>query len=119
MLPNARLVEEVDDAPAVDFGPGRFTLPAALQRIIDHRDRHCRWPGCESTWRLDHHHLIPVSWGGTTSRKTVVKACTDHHPLLEPRGPYRLVGDPDLPDGLRVIDTRVTVTSDARAGPAP
>ncbi len=52
-------------------------------------------------------------------------------PKLEPHGPYRLVGDPDLPDGLRLIDTRTNVgtttttttdadaTTDGRAGPAP
>jgi len=34
---------------------------------------------------------------------------------MEPHGTERLVGDPDLPDGLRVI----TVTKRERAGPAP
>jgi len=34
---------------------------------------------------------------------------------MEPQGTERLVGDPDLPDGLRVI----TVTKRERAGPAP
>jgi hypothetical protein len=37
---------------------------------------------------------------------------------MEPHGTERLIGDPDLPDGLRVKDTR-TEGTDARAGPAP
>jgi hypothetical protein len=34
---------------------------------------------------------------------------------MEPHGCERLVGDPDLPDGLRLI----RVNQEARAGPAP
>jgi hypothetical protein len=111
----ARVVEQRDDAPAIDYGPGRKSIPAELARIVEHRDPHCRYPGCERTRGLQRHHLTPVGWDGTTSRKTVVRLCCEHHQRMEPHGTERLVGDPDLPDGLRLV----RVGSDARAGPAP
>jgi len=111
----ARVVEQRDDAPAIDYGPGRKSIPAELARIVEHRDPHCRYPGCERTRGLQRHHLTPVGWDGTTSRTTVVRLCCEHHQRMEPHGTERLVGDPDLPDGLRLV----RVGTDARAGPAP
>jgi hypothetical protein len=111
----ARVIEQRDDVPTIDYGPGRFAIPAELARIIEHRDTHCRYPGCERTWGLQRHHLTPVVWDGTTSRTTVVRLCSEHHRRMEPHGTERLVGDPDLPDGLRLISVGVS----ARAGPAP
>jgi len=112
---DARVVEQRDDAPVIDYGTGRFAVPAELARIIEHRDPHCRYPGCERTWRLQNHHLTPVSWDGHTTRTTVVRLCALHHKRMEPHGNQRLVGDPDQPDGLRLIQ----VGADARAGPDP
>ena len=111
----ARVVEQHDDAPVIDYGPGRVAIPAELARILEHRDTHCRYPGCERTRGLERHHLTPVGWDGTTSRSTVVRLCAEHHHRMEPHGTERLVGDPDRPDGLRLIQ----VGAQARAGPAP
>ena len=111
----ARVVEQRDDAPTIDYGTGRIAMPSELARIIDHRDPHCRYPGCERKRGLQRHHLIPVTRDGTTSRTTIVRLCPEHHQRMEPHGTERLVGDPDRPDGLRLIDIGVKV----RAGPAP
>ena len=111
----ARVVEQRDDAPVVDYGAGRFAVPAELARIVEHRDPHCRYPGCQRTWRLQHHHLTPVSWDGHTTRKTVVRLCPEHHTRMRPHGNQRLVGDRDQPDGLQLINIGIK----ARAGPAP
>ena len=111
----ARVVEQHDDAPVIDYGPGRVAIPAELARILEHRDTHCRYPGCERTRGLERHHLTPVGWDGTTSASTVVRLCAEHHHRMEPHGTERLVGDPDRPDGLRLIQ----VGAQARAGPAP
>ena len=112
---DARVIEQDDAAPVTDHGDGRRPVPVSLERELARRDRHCRYPGCEHTRGLEHHHLEPVSWGGHTSRKLIVRLCPRHHHRMEPHGTERLVGDPDLPDGLRVID----VVKHARAGPAP
>jgi hypothetical protein len=117
----ARVIEHDDAAPVIDFGDGRVAIPAPLERELARRDRHCRYPGCERTRGLQHHHLVPVVWGGRTSRKAVVRLCAEHHHRMEPHGTERLIGDPDLPDGLRVDGLRVDGlrVKDTRAGPAP
>jgi hypothetical protein len=108
---DARIVVQDDAAPVIDHGAGRAAIPIALERELERRDPHCRYPGCENTRGLQRHHLDPVAWGGTTSRKQLARLCPAHHRRMEPHGTERLIGDPDLPDGLTV--------KDARAGPAP
>ena len=120
LLPNARIVEHDDAASVIDYGDGRIAIPVALERELTRRDPHCRYPGCEHTRGLQHHHLDPVAWGGRTSRKLVVRICPQHHARMEPHGCERLVGDPDLPDGLRVIEVaKSRKPASERAGPAP
>ncbi len=116
MRDDARVVEQHDDV-VIDHGPGRGAIPAQLARIVEHRDPHCRYPGCERTRGLQRHHLTPVAWDGTTSRKTLARLCPEHHHRMEPHGTERLIGDPDHPDGLWLM--RLDTHADARAGPAP
>ncbi len=111
------MVVQDDAAPVVDHGAGRIAIPVALERELERRDPHCRYPGCENTRGLERHHLDPVAWGGRTSRKQLARLCPEHHHRMEPHGTERLIGDPDLPDGLTVKDSRADPTD--RAGPAP
>jgi hypothetical protein len=39
--------------------------------------------------------------------------------MYEPHGPYRLVGDPERPDGLRLVHRDDAPPTDARDGPDP
>jgi hypothetical protein len=48
-------------------------------------------------------HLRPKSWGGTDEISNLAMVANVHHPLLIPNGPYALVGNPNLPDGLRTV----------------
>jgi hypothetical protein len=114
---DARVVFHDDAAPPADLGDGRVAIPVALERELERRDPHCRYPGCENTRGLQRHHLDPVAWGGRTSRKQLARLCSEHHRRMEPHGTERLIGDPDLPDGLTVKDSRADPTD--RAGPAP
>ena len=63
------------------------------------------------------HTFVPVSQvpPQEAHRKAVVRLCDRHHQRMELHGTERLVGDPDQPDGLRLIQGG----ADARAGPAP
>ncbi|MCJ7438610.1 MAG: HNH endonuclease, partial [Acidimicrobiia bacterium] len=79
LLPHARVIEQDDAAPVIDYGDGRIAIPVALQRELERRDHHCRYPGCEHTLGLQNHHIDPVGWGGRTSRKLVVRLCPRHH----------------------------------------
>jgi len=96
----------VENGTPLVYGPGRKTLPDRLARAIRLRDRHCRWPGCERTTGTEIHHLIPVSEGGLTEPGNLCLACVggaDHHHKLTPQGPYLLIGNPNQPDGLRLV----------------
>jgi hypothetical protein len=64
--------------------------------------------------------MDPVSHGGGNEVGTdkVVLVCWRDHPMYEPHGPWRLEGDPEQPDGLRLVH-RDEATAEARAGPGP
>jgi hypothetical protein len=96
------------------------SIPAALRDYLKARDPVCRRPGCERTFGLDAHHIVPRSEGGPTDKHHVVMVCKPDHKLLWPNGPYVLDGDPERPDGLiwRRLDQPGDGVGDARAGPA-
>jgi hypothetical protein len=117
----------VDDVGVpVATGRARPVLSPKILRAVLLRDGHCRWPGCTRRTGLQVHHLWPRSWGGTDEIANLAAACvgggTDHHTQLAPHGPYLLVGNPNQPDGLRLIrrdDLADLVPSarNSRAGP--
>ena len=43
------------------------------------------------------------SWGGTDEISNLAAVASVHHPMLIPNGPCALVGNPNLPDGLRMV----------------
>lgn len=71
-----------DGIPMV-YGPKTRTIPPALRRAILHRDHHtCRGDGCDSTNRLQIHHLIPWSQGGRTDPDNLITLCWYHHQII-------------------------------------
>jgi hypothetical protein len=96
--------------------PPRRPLPRDVERHIRRRDRTCRVPGCEATRNLQIHHTDPVCEAGDTHLVHKLAAvCPQHHRLLVPHGPYRLIGDAEDPDGLRLVHR----DDHPRDGPAP
>jgi hypothetical protein len=67
------------------------------------RDRHCRCGNCDLHYGLHAHHIRPRSWGGSDEISNLVAVASVHHPTLIPNGPYAIVGNPNLPDGLRTV----------------
>jgi hypothetical protein len=49
------------------------------------------------------HHIRPRSGGGGDEPSNLVAVASLHHPLLIPNGPYALVGNPNLPDGMQMV----------------
>jgi hypothetical protein len=98
------LVDE--QGAAVARGARRSVLSPKIARAVLLRDGHCRWPGCERRTGLQVHHLEPRSWGGTDELANLAAVCTgagtDHHAQLVPHGPWKLVGNPNRPDGLQL-----------------
>ena len=90
-------------------------------------DGHCRCGTCDRRHGLQIHHLWPRTWGGTDDIADLAAVCvggsTDHHPMLVPHGPWLLLGNPNQPDGLRLVhrdqipDLDQPQHPDTRAGP--
>jgi hypothetical protein len=71
-----------DGIPMV-YGRKARTIPPALRRFILHRDGlTCRADGCPSNHRLQIHHLIPWSQGGTTDPDNLITLCWYHHQIV-------------------------------------
>jgi len=106
----------VDDRGPIASGTRGFALSPKIVRAVLLRDGHCRWPGCERREGLQIHHLVPRSQGGTDDIANLTAVCagggTAHHSKLVPHGPWVLAGNPNQPDGLRLV------RYDARAGPS-
>jgi hypothetical protein len=95
-----------DDGTEVTRGRAAPTLPARVRRSVLRRDGHCRF-NCDRRHGLQVHHLWPKSWGGSDDSSNLASVCvgggTDHHDDLEPHGPWLLLGNPNRPDGLRIV----------------
>ena len=84
----------------VGLGSLQRSVPRRIRRLLAVRDRHCRFPGCESSVGLHAHHIRFWSAGGRTELPNLVLLCHRHHALVH-EGGWTLAGDPDDPHGLR------------------
>lgn len=78
-----RLVTDPLDGAPLDYGRRTYQVPARLRRVIETRDRTCRFPGCARPARrcqLDH----ATSWedGGCTDLDNLGPLCVRHHQLV-------------------------------------
>ena len=90
-------VSHAPDGSILDVGRRTRTIPPALRRALEVRDRGCRFPGCGQRF-TDGHHITHWADGGETSLSNCILACKFHHRLLheggwriEWRGPGRPV----------------------------
>jgi hypothetical protein len=100
---DASLVTSLErDGEPLNVGRKRRTVPAALRRALERRDRRCRYPGCEHRLALDAHHLQHWAQGGETKLENLVLLCRRHHQLLHEGGYDAHV----LADGSIAFETR-------------
>jgi hypothetical protein len=96
-----------DDGVPIVHGRAFAALSPKIARGALLRDGHCRCGTCDRTHGLEIHHLWPRSWGGTDDVSNLAAVCkgggTNHHPMLVPHGPWLLLGNPNQPDGLRLV----------------
>ena len=72
-----------EDGTPMVYGRKTRTIPPALRRAIIHRDGNaCTGDGCPSTHRLQIHHIIPWSQGGTTDPDNLITLCWFHHQIV-------------------------------------
>jgi 5-methylcytosine-specific restriction endonuclease McrA len=69
------------------------TIPPALRRALQHRDRGCRFPGCGVRFGQGH-HLRHWAQGGPTTLSNLALLCRRHHRAVHEEG-YRLDRQPD------------------------
>jgi hypothetical protein len=91
------------DGFPVAVGKRSSSLSPKIVRSVLLRDGHCRCGNCDLLYGLQVHHLRPRTWGGGDEISNLVAVASVHHPTLIPNGPYAIVGNPNLPDGLRTV----------------
>jgi hypothetical protein len=113
------LLRVVEDEHGEPLSVGRKTrsIPPALRRALQLRDKHCRFPGCTSRHFLDAHHIQHWANGGETKMENPVHLCKHHHRLLH-EGGYQMIHETSgalsfmTPKGNRINDYPQPVTSD-------
>ena len=100
-----RIVENGRGQP-LDVGRRTRSVPPALRRALQSRDRGCRFPGCPHTRYVDAHHVRHWAQGDETRLSNLVTLCRFHHRAGHEGGVQRQI----LDDGaLRFIDSRGNV----------
>ncbi|HYI61250.1 MAG TPA: DUF222 domain-containing protein [Acidimicrobiales bacterium] len=104
-------VIETVDGRAVGIGRRSRTVPRWLRRHITHRDRTCRFPGCERAIRHIHHVRHWTAHRGPTDAPNLLGLCWAHHHLVHDGG-WTVTGNPDdqvtftSPTGRTMTSTR-------------
>lgn len=86
------IVEDPDGKP-LNVGRKTRTVPPALRRALESRDRICRFPGCGQRRRRHAHHLQHWLDDGEHEPENLILLCRFHHRLVHDGG-YEVTGDP-------------------------
>ncbi len=87
-----------DGTPLAATPTTRVVSPR-LRRWLLRRDHGCTIDGCRSRYRLQPHHIIPYSHGGTTQPDNLTTLCWYHHHVVVHGHGYQL--DPTSPPQRR------------------
>jgi 5-methylcytosine-specific restriction endonuclease McrA len=77
----------------VEVGSRTRTIPPALRRALHHRDRSCRFPGCDLPFGQGH-HIRHWAHGGPTTLSNLAMLCRRHHRAVHEEG-YQVERQPD------------------------
>jgi hypothetical protein len=69
----------------LDVGRKTRTVPTAIRRALDFRDKGCRFPGCGLRY-TDAHHIVHWADGGETKLDNLTLLCGRHHRLVHEEG---------------------------------
>ena len=81
------------DGRVTEVGARTRTIPPALRRVLQHRDRGCRFPGC-GVASGQGHHLRHWAQGGPTTLSNLALLCRRHHRAVHEEG-YQVEREPD------------------------
>ena len=82
------------DGRVEEVGARTRTIPPALRRVLHHRDKGCRFPGCALPFGQGH-HIRHWAHGGPTTLSNLALLCRRHHRAVHEEG-YQVER---LPDG--------------------
>ena len=77
---------EDGDGNVLNVGRRQRTVPAAIRRAVQSRDRHCTFPGCDYDRWVEYHHIQHWADGGETSADNLTLLCSHHHRLIHEGG---------------------------------
>jgi hypothetical protein len=70
---------ENEQGEPLNVGRKMRSVPPAIRRALNARDRGCRFPGCANTRYVDAHHIHHWAQGGETKLSNLVQLCRFHH----------------------------------------
>jgi len=82
-----------EDGRLVEVGARTRTIPPALRRALQHRDRGCRFPGCGVS-NGQGHHIHHWAQGGPTTLSNLSILCRRHHRAVHEEG-FQVARGPD------------------------
>ena len=89
----------IRDGQIVGTGPPRRQVPKRIRRAVLARDRQCVIDSCQSTYRLQAHHVIPRRDGGPDTADNLATLCWYHHHIAIHRRGHQI--DPHTPPHRR------------------
>ena len=87
------VMQHAPDGRIVEVAARTRTIPPAIRRALQHRDRGCRFPGC-SVRVGQGHHIRHWAHGGPTTLSNLLLVCRRHHRAVHEEG-YRVDRQPD------------------------
>jgi 5-methylcytosine-specific restriction endonuclease McrA len=79
------VMQHARDGRVVEVAARTRTIPPAIRRALQHRDRGCRFPGCHV--RVGHgHHIHHWAQGGPTTLSNLTMLCRRHHRAVHEEG---------------------------------
>jgi hypothetical protein len=77
---------ENKEGETLSVGRKTRTIPPAIRRALQRRDKGCRFPGCTCTRFVDAHHIRHWADGGETSMSNLALLCRRHHRMVHEEG---------------------------------
>ena len=78
-------IGHASDGSVLGVGRRTRTIPPAVRRALEARDRGCRFPGCGLRF-TDAHHVKHWADGGETKLENLLLLCSHHHRLVHEQG---------------------------------
>jgi Domain of unknown function (DUF222)/HNH endonuclease len=79
------VMQHARDGRVVEVAARTRTIPPALRRALQHRDRGCRFPGCRVRFGQGH-HIRHWAQGGPTTLSNLALLCRRHHRCVHEEG---------------------------------